>query len=100
MGPCESVGPRSVPCKGPEVTGRRGDGRSGMTDKDSSPHIAALQELEAALDAHRRTQAAAGAFAHADAVKRSSRRGWIARLWTGGKPGRRLSSNPSFRFDR
>ena len=32
-----------------------------MTDKNSSPHIAALQELEAALDAHRRTQAAAGA---------------------------------------
>ena len=32
-----------------------------MTDKDSSPHIAALQELEAALDAHRRTQAEAGA---------------------------------------
>src|SRR5262245_3794173 len=32
-----------------------------MTDKDSSPHIAALQELEAALDAHRRTQTAAAA---------------------------------------
>jgi hypothetical protein len=31
-----------------------------MTDKDNSPHLAALQDLEAALDAHRR--------AHGDAV--------------------------------
>jgi hypothetical protein len=30
-----------------------------MKDKDSIPHIAALQELEAALDAHRRNQAGA-----------------------------------------
>ena len=41
-----------------------------MTDKDNSPHIAAFQELEAALDAHRRTQAEAGAVARADAPKR------------------------------
>jgi hypothetical protein len=68
-----------------------------MTDKDSSPHIAALQELEAALDAHRRTQAGAGAFAHADAAKKSPRRSWIARSWA---PGWRLSFNPGFMFDR
>ena len=32
-----------------------------MTDKNSSPRITALQELEAALDTHRRTRAPAGA---------------------------------------
>src|SRR5689334_2647921 len=31
-----------------------------MARKDSSPHIAALQEMEAALDAHRRTRVPAG----------------------------------------
>ena len=48
-----------------------------MTDKNSSPHIAALQELEAALDAHRRTQATAGApeRAAADAPSADSRLG-------------------------
>ena len=65
---------------GPERTGGRGDGRSGMTDKNSSPHIAALQELEAALDAHRRTQAAAGAPVHADAAAPSARRRFALRL--------------------
>jgi hypothetical protein len=38
-----------------------------MTDKNSSPHITALQEMEAALDAHRRTQAPAGATDRAQA---------------------------------
>ncbi|MEA2915262.1 MAG: hypothetical protein QOJ15_7343, partial [Bradyrhizobium sp.] len=71
-----------------------------MTDKDSSPHIAALQELEAALDAHRLTQAGAGAFAHADAAKKSPRRTWIARRWALRKPLRRLPFNPWFMFDR
>ena len=48
-----------------------------MTDKNSSPHIAALQELEAALDVHRRTQATAGApeRAAADAPSADSRLG-------------------------
>ena len=48
-----------------------------MTDKNSSPHIAALQELEAALDTHRRTQATAGApeCAAADAPSADSRLG-------------------------
>ena len=36
-----------------------------MTDQNSSPRIAALQELEAALDEHRRTQAHAGAHRRA-----------------------------------
>jgi hypothetical protein len=36
-----------------------------MTDKNSSPRITALQEMEAAVDAHRRTRAPAGATAHA-----------------------------------
>src|SRR4029079_18938432 len=68
-----------------------------MTDKDSSPHIAALQELEAALDAHRRTHAAAGAFAHADAATKSPRRGWIARPWA---PGWRQSFKTGGRLPR
>ena len=38
-----------------------------MTDKNSSPHITALQEMEAALDAHRRTRAPAGATDRAQA---------------------------------
>lgn len=42
-----------------------------MTRKDSSPRIAALQEMEAALDAHRRTRAPAGAAGRARV-----RRGW------------------------
>ena len=44
-----------------------------MTNKDSSPHIAALQALEAALDAHRRTQGKPHAPAHAAAAGRRSR---------------------------
>ena len=71
-----------------------------MTDKDSSPHIAALQELEAALDAHRRTQAGAGASARADAAKNPPRRAWIATPMGLRKPGWRLPFNPWFMFDR
>ena len=71
-----------------------------MTDKDSSPHLAALLELESALDAHRRTQAGAGAFPRADAAKRPRRRAWISRLWGLRKPGWRLPFNPWFMFDR
>ena len=78
-----------------------------MTDKDSSPHIAALQELEAALDAHRRTQAGPGALAHADATDRRSPRraffgSWLRRLWPRrpSNPGRRSWSlrKPEWRF--
>src|SRR3569833_1775596 len=61
-----------------------------MTDKDNSPHLAALQDLEAALDAHRRTQGDAGAPARA----RRSRR------WGPRRPGWRLPFNPWFMFDR
>ena len=71
-----------------------------MTDKDNSPHIAAFQELEAALDAHRRTQAEAGAVARADAPKREPRRAWFARRWGLRNPGWRLPFNPWFMFDR
>src|SRR5262245_26327359 len=51
-----------------------------MTGKDSSPHNAALQELEAALNAHRRTQAEAGAPVHADSDSLSPRRRFAFRL--------------------
>ena len=71
-----------------------------MTDKDSSLHVAALQELEAALDAHRRTQAEAGASARADTAERLPRRAWIARPWGLRMPGWRLPFNPWFMFDR
>src|SRR5947208_15099474 len=72
-----------------------------MTDKDSTLHIAALQELEAALDAHRRTQAEAGASARADdGAKRLTRRAWVARPWGLRMPGWRLPFNPWFMFDR
>jgi len=71
-----------------------------MTDKDSSPHIAALQELEAALDAHRRTQAEARASARADVAGRLPRRAWMTRPWGLRMPGWRLPFNPWFMFDR
>src|SRR3954471_9579736 len=71
-----------------------------MTDKDSSLHVAALQELEAALDAHRRTQAEAGASARADDAKQLTRHAWIARPWGLRMPGWRLPFNPWFMFDR
>jgi hypothetical protein len=71
-----------------------------MTDKTNSPHVAALQELEAALDAHRRTQADAGVLARADTGKQAPRRAWIARPWGLRKPGWRLPFNPWFMFDR
>src|SRR5882724_4230823 len=44
-----------------------------MTGKDSSPHLTALQQMEAALDAHRRTRAPAGATEHARAEAGSRR---------------------------
>ena len=71
-----------------------------MTDKDSSPHLAALRELELALDAHRRTQAAAGAFPRADAAKGPRRGAWMSRLWGPRQPGWRLPFNPGFMLDR
>ena len=72
-----------------------------MTDKDNTLHIAALQELEAALDAHRRTQAEAGAAARVDDGKqRLPRRAWVARPWGLRMPGWRLPFNPWFAFDR
>ena len=71
-----------------------------MTDKDNSLHVAALQELEAALDAHRRTQAEAGASARASGAKRLPRRAWVARPWGLRMPGWRLPFNPWSMFDR
>jgi hypothetical protein len=65
-----------------------------MTDKDSSPHIAALQDLEAALDAHRRTQGDADPSARASPEPRG------ARSWGLRRPGWRLPFNPWFMFDR
>jgi hypothetical protein len=47
-----------------------------MTDKYSSPRIVALQELEAALDEHRRTQARAGGPEAADVSPSAMRRLW------------------------
>src|SRR3954462_6741130 len=70
-----------------------------MTDQDSSPHIAALRELEAALAAHRRTQAAAGALVRVQSPK-PRRRSWIARRWGLRQPGWGLPFNPWFMFDR
>src|SRR4051812_30404951 len=71
-----------------------------MTDKDNSPHIAALQELEAALDAHRRTQQGAGEPARAQRTSKPARRAWDARQWGLRRPGWRLPFNPWFMFDR
>ena len=71
-----------------------------MTEKDSTLHIAALQELEAALDAHRRTQAEARASARADVAGRLPRRAWMTRPWGLRMPGWRLPFNPWFMFDR
>jgi hypothetical protein len=79
-----------------------------MTDKDSSLRIAALQELEAALDAHRRTQAQAGAPARAADAPSASPDGRAPevadprpkRRWGLRSPGWRLPFNPWFLFDR
>ena len=79
--------------------GGRGDGRSGMMNKDTSLHIAALQEMERALNARRRSQAAP----QADSLKavlgrtfiRIARR--LKRFW---KLGRRFLSYPAMLFDR
>jgi hypothetical protein len=51
-----------------------------MKDKDSIPHITALQELEAALDAHRRSQSCAGGST--DAPKRVLGRKRMLGRWT------------------
>jgi hypothetical protein len=64
-----------------------------MTDKDNSPHLAALQDLEAALDAHRRAHGDAGAPTRARQTPGSSRRGPRHLGW-------RLPFNPWFMFDR
>jgi len=48
-----------------------------MTDHNSSPHFTALQELEAALEAHRRAEAQAGARLHtAAAAAPAARSSW------------------------
>ncbi len=65
-----------------------------MTDQNSSPHVSALQELEAALEAHRRTQAVAGASTHAAAPDLA------ARFWGIRIPAWRLPFDPLFLFDR
>src|SRR5262249_54309429 len=64
-----------------------------MTDHNSSPHFTALQELEAALEAHRRAQAPAGpASAHIAIASR------VARLWSSiPMPAWRLRA-PAWRF--
>src|SRR4029078_1965489 len=65
-----------------------------MTNKYSSSHSAALQELEAALLAHRRMAADSGAAARSeDAVPARRRWGLRADGW-------RLPFNPWFPFDR
>ena len=71
-----------------------------MADKDSSSHIAALQELEAALDAHRRTHAGAGEHPRASGAERRSSRRLAFRPRGLRKPGWRLPFNPWFLFDR
>jgi len=65
-----------------------------MKDKNSSPHIAALQEMEAALDEHRHAQADAPALSHADAP------GLTGGPWGLLNRGWRLPFNPWFLFDR
>jgi len=70
-----------------------------MTDQDSSPHIAALQELQAALDAHRQTQGAAGAPPQTGR-KQPYRALLGLREWGLRAPGWRLPFNPWFMFDR
>jgi hypothetical protein len=65
-----------------------------MTDQNSSPHVSALRELEAALEAHRRTQAVAGASTHAAAPDLA------ARFWGIRIPAWRLPFDPFFLFDR
>lgn len=84
---------------GPAIqTGGRGDARSGMTDKDTSPRGLTLQEvalleLEAALERHRREQGEPDTRREGDA--RTGKRIWGLR-----KPGWRLPFNPWFMFDR
>jgi hypothetical protein len=68
-----------------------------MTRKDSSAHFAALQELEAALDEHRRTRA--GADARAD-ESRPARRRLGLRLPAWRLPGWRRSLRLWLVFDR
>jgi hypothetical protein len=82
-----------------------------MTGKDSSPHSAALQELEAALNAHRRTRDDAGAPAHADSAPAPDKRRaglrlsklalrsprWLTRL---ALRARRLPFRPGILIDR
>ena len=71
-----------------------------MTDQDSSPHIAALQELQAALDAHRRTQEPAGARPAVPGGGSLIRALLGLREWGLRAPGWRLPFNPWFMFDR
>ena len=80
-----------------------------MTDDNSSPHIAALQELEAALDAHRRVQANGhgparahepGSQAPSSQATKGRREGDAPGLFGLRRPGWRLPFNPWFMFDR
>ena len=59
-----------------------------MTDENSSPRDTALQELEAALNRHRREQ------------DKPAPEGWRTRIWGLRKPGWRLPFNLWFPFDR
>ncbi len=63
-------------------TGGPGDARSGMTDQNNSPRIGALQEMEAALERHRREQAAADGVTRRAPIERAIRfeRSLAARL--------------------
>jgi hypothetical protein len=72
-----------------------------MTDKNSSPRIVALQEMEAALQQHRRAQMHAGAPSGVDGAEpsradepQSDQHGALR------KPRRRLRFNPWFAFGR
>ena len=66
-----------------------------MTDQNNSPRIAALQELEAALERHRRAQAGRRAPRADRAEPPVERRQFGLR-----QPGWRLPFNPWFMFDR
>ena len=64
-----------------------------MTDKDISPRTMALQELEAALDRHRRAQAT-------EPAPETERASEPERPWAFRPAGWRLPFNPWFMFDR
>ena len=80
------------------ASGRRTRGRPiGHDGQGNGPHIAALQQLEAALEEHRRAQAEEPAHEANAAAKSERRKSERRELW---KPGWRLPFNPWSMFDR